>query len=143
MENEYVEVRESGIHSKGVFAKKVIPKDTKLLEYIGKKVNSEEANKIYEEQLEAHKKDPTKGGVYIFELDDEYSIDGDLPGNTCKYTNHSCKPNCWIDIIDGRIWVIASRDIQPDEEITYDYGYDMDDDWVYGGDLTILTDKKR
>ena len=46
--------------------------------------------------------------------------------NIAKYINHSCEPNCEVDIIRGRIWIIALRDIQKNEELFYNYGYDMD-----------------
>jgi SET domain-containing protein len=46
--------------------------------------------------------------------------------NLAKYINHSCDPNCETDIIRGKIWINAIKDIKKGEELTYDYGYDMD-----------------
>ena len=50
---------------------------------------------------------------------------------TCRGTrrgllNHSCAPNCEAELLDDRIWIIARRDIQPGEEITFNYGYDLE-----------------
>ncbi len=37
------------------------------------------------------------------------------------FINHSCDPNCETEEIDGRVWITAIRNIDPAEEITYDY----------------------
>ncbi|MFB6246168.1 MAG: SET domain-containing protein [Candidatus Pacearchaeota archaeon] len=124
---EYVELKKSGIHNKGLFAKKFIPKGTEVIEYTGRKITKRESDEIYEKQLEKHKNDPEVGSVYIFELNKKYDIDGNVPGNIAKYINHSCDPNCETEIVDNKkIVVTALRNIQPGEEITYNYGYDID-----------------
>jgi SET domain-containing protein len=127
MENEYVEILTSEIHNRGVFAKKDIPKGTKIIEYVGNKITKEEGQRIFDECFEKSLKEETCGSVYLFELDDEYDIDGNVSWNDAKFINHSCEPNCESDIIDGKIWVIASRDIKKGEELCYDYYYDLDD----------------
>lgn len=44
----------------------------------------------------------------------------------CRYANHSCDPNTWWH---GSV-MIARRDIQPGEEVTYDYSSsDIDVEW--------------
>ena len=45
-------------------------------------------------------------------------------GNDARFINHSCTPNCWIEIADKTIWIRASRTIAPGEELTYDYATD-------------------
>ena len=117
---EYIEVRESSIHHKGVFAKKYIPKDGIIIEYTGEIIPNEEAER---RELENNK----RGLTYIFILDDQHCIDGAIAGNEAKYINHSCDPTCIPEIIDGRIWIIANRDIKPGEELTYDYEFPHDD----------------
>lgn len=126
MANEYASIRESSIHHKGVFATKDIPKGTKIIEYVGEKVTKEESKKREQQTLEESKKDITKGAVYIFELDEEHDIDGNVSWNDARFINHSCDPNCEVDIIEGRIWIIALKDIKKDEELSYDYGYDLE-----------------
>ncbi len=117
---DYIEVRESSIHHKGVFAKKYIPKNTIIIEYIGEKIPTFEAEK---REFENNK----KGLTYIFILNDDHCIDGAVGGNESKYINHSCDPVCIPEIIEGRIWIIADRNIEPGEELTYDYEYPYDD----------------
>ncbi len=109
MKNKNVEVRQSKIHSagQGVFAVKIIKKGTHILEYTGNKLTRKQSDEA----------DPT----YIFELNSRYSIDGK---STARYVNHSCEPNCEAEIIKGRIWIIALRDIHPGEELCYNYGYE-------------------
>lgn len=122
----WMEVRDSSIHNRGAHATKFIPEGTKIIEYVGRKIDKDEADRIYERSLEEHKKDPSKGSVYLFVLDDDWDIDGDVEWNTAKVLNHSCDPNCETDIVDGRVWIIAARDIESGEELTYDYGYDYE-----------------
>ena len=71
------------------------------------------------------KKKGTIGAVYIFTLNERYDINGKVSWNLAKYINHSCDPNCETDIIRGKIWINAIKDIKKGEELTYDYGYDM------------------
>lgn len=49
-------------------------------------------------------------------------IDGNIPANTARFINHSCAPNCEIDIRDRRVYIFALRTIKPGEELSYDYG---------------------
>ena len=119
-------VRNSKVHGKGVFARKDIPKGTRIIEYVGNIVSSKEGDKIYEEQLKKSKKDGS-GAVYIFQLNRKQDIDGDVPWNPAKYINHSCSPNCKYKIIDNHIWIMSLRNISKGEELNYDYGYDLED----------------
>ena|SRR3989344_4992246 len=125
--SEYIVVKKSSIHSNGVFAKKDIPKKTKIIEYVGDKVTKKESDIRYDQTLEKSKKDPSHGGFYIFELNKTFDIDGDVPWNTARYINHSCNPNCETDIIDGHIYIISIKNIKEGEEITYDYGCGLED----------------
>lgn len=119
-------VRNSSIHGKGVYAKRDIPKGTRIIEYVGRIVSSKEGERIAQEHYEKHKK--TGGGaVYIFELNKKQDIDGDVSWNQAKYINYSCEPNCRYKIIDNHIWIISLKDIKKGEELSYDYGYDLQD----------------
>lgn len=120
MDNQYFQIRKSAVHHQGAFATKFIPKDTKIIEYTGEKITSEEAE---QRELENNQ----RGLTYIFILNDEYCIDGKTTGNDAKYINHSCEPNCEPDIIDEHIWIIATRDINIGEELFYDYEFPHDD----------------
>lgn len=125
--SEYILVKNSKIHGSGVFAKTFIPKDTKIIEYVGEVITSEEGDKRSDEQIELSKSNPKLGAVYIFELGDGYDIDGNFDYNTARLINHSCDPNCRFEIADKHIWIIAKRDIQEGEELNYNYGYDFED----------------
>jgi len=124
--NEFIIIRNSKIHKKGVFAKKDIPKDAKVIEYIGEKITKKEAVKRSEKYLEKSKNHTKTGGVYIFELNKRYDIDGNFSWNPARLINHSCNPNCETEMIGQHIWFIALRDIKKGEEITCNYGYDLE-----------------
>ena len=124
--NKYIYKKKSSIHGWGIFAKTNIPKGTRIIEYLGEKITKAEADRRGPKLIEYAKKNKQTGAVYIFVLNSKYDIDGHVDYNTAKFINHSCAPNCEVDIIRGRIWIIALRDIKKDEELFYNYGYDMD-----------------
>ena len=125
--NPYIRVKKSGIHSKGVFAKKNIKKDTRIIEYLGREITHQESELLYDKMLEQHKKDPKKPSVYTFSIDDEKDLDGDVWWNLAKYVNHSCSPNCESMMEeDNTIALYALRDIKKGEELSFNYGYDVD-----------------
>ncbi|MBT3406256.1 SET domain-containing protein-lysine N-methyltransferase [Candidatus Woesearchaeota archaeon] len=125
--SEYVTVKNSGVHNKGIFAKRDIPAETEVIEYIGERITKAQARKIFEGTLEASKKNSSNGSVYIFELNKRYDIDGNVSYNTARYINHSCEPNCEPINIRGHIWIVATKNIKKGEELSYDYGYCLDD----------------
>ncbi|MFA6304215.1 MAG: SET domain-containing protein-lysine N-methyltransferase [Patescibacteria group bacterium] len=127
IENEYFTVKQSAIHHTGAFAKQAIPAGTKVIEYIGEKISKSESEKRSDLSLEKSRTNPGEyGGIYIFELNDEFDLDGDIPENLARHINHSCEPNCFYQYIDGHIWIVAKRDIKEDEELTFNYGFDFD-----------------
>ncbi|PIN96683.1 SET domain-containing protein-lysine N-methyltransferase [Candidatus Pacearchaeota archaeon CG10_big_fil_rev_8_21_14_0_10_31_9] len=125
-ENEWIKFKTSKIHSTGGFAIKDIPKKTKIIEYVGKKVTKKEAEKIADREMAKHKRDKNKGAVYLFELNKTNDIDGNVPWNHARFINHSCSPNAEFDIKGGKVWIVAIKNIKKGEEITYDYGYDLE-----------------
>lgn len=124
MSNPYIFKKKSNIHGAGIFAKTLIPKGTRVIEYVGEKITKAESDRRGPLLVEYAKKHHEQGAVYIFQLNKKYDIDGHVAYNTAKYINHSCDPNCEVDIIRGRIWIIALRDINKGEELFYNYGYD-------------------
>jgi len=119
--NEWVEIRKSKVHGNGGFAAKDIPKDTRVIEYVGRKMTKTESDK----QQDKEQKDAWVG---VFELNKTTDIDGSVEWNHAKNLNHSCDPNCETDIIRGHIYIIALRKIKKGEELTYDYNFDFEDD---------------
>ena len=112
-----VRVGPSHIAGQGLFAGQEITRGTKIIRYIGEKITHEES----ERRLAA-------GNVYIFGLDERYSIDGSTHKNTARYINHSCDPNCHTEQCGRIIWIVAIRDIQAGEELTYNFGYELNDE---------------
>ena len=119
--------RRSSIHGYGIYARRDIAKGTRVIEYVGERVTHKESEKRADRDMFAAAENDDHGAVYIFVLNKRYDIDGNVPYNTAKYINHSCDPNCETEIIRGKIWVIALRDIKKGEELSYNYGYDLDD----------------
>jgi hypothetical protein len=64
---------------------------------------------------------------YIFTLDEDHDLDGNIKENPARLINHSCAPNCEARIEEGRIWILSIRDIPPGQEITFNYGFDLVD----------------
>jgi hypothetical protein len=74
--------------------------------------------------------DPNLQSKYLFDLNKRWAIDGAPRRNTARYINHSCKPNAEPYGVKGKIKIYARRTIQPDEEITYDYGKEYFDEFL-------------
>ena len=125
--SKYIEVRESEIHGTGVFARTKVPKDKKVIEYIGEKITKKESARRSIALIEKNGGSDTDGAVYIFEVNKRHDIDGNIPENTARFINHSCGPNCEPDVIKNRVWLISTRKIKKGEELSYNYGFDLDD----------------
>ena len=124
-ESRYCEVRNSEIHGRGVYATCFIPKETKIIEYVGELVDKKESER---RALSQHAKSLKTGdaAVYIFTLSKSYDIDGNVPWNTARLINHSCAPNCEAWIEGRKIFIHSLCDINPGDELTFDYGFDVD-----------------
>ncbi len=115
LETELISFKNSPIDRLGAFARKKIPRGARLIEYIGERIDKAESARRCEAE-----------NYYIFTLDDDWDIDGDKDWNPAKYINHSCAPNAEAQIVDGHIWIYALCKIEPGEEITFNYGYDLE-----------------
>lgn len=119
-------IKKSKVHGTGIFADKKIPRNTKIIQYIGEKIFKSEGDRRSEKRIKKYLNSEITGSVYIFELNKRYDIDGSFSYNKARYINHSCDPNCEVEIFDNQIWIVASRSIKEDEELSYDYGYEFD-----------------
>jgi uncharacterized protein len=118
-------VKSSSIHNRGVFAARDIPKGARVIEYRGEKISKKESERRGIEHFDASK--TTGGGaVYLFTLNKKHDIDGSMEWNDARLINHSCKPNCEAQIVRGRIWIVALRNIKEGTELSFDYGFDLD-----------------
>lgn len=124
--SKYIEVRESEIHGTGVFARIKVSKGKKVIEYVGEKITKKESERRSIALIEKNQGSQTDGAVYIFEVNKRHDIDGNIPENTARFINHSCEPNCEPDVIKNRVWLISTRKIKEGEELSYNYGFDLD-----------------
>jgi SET domain-containing protein len=104
----------------GVFAAEPINKNTRIIDYAGELVRNDRATEEREERYLA------QGCIWVFRINRAWSRDAAVGGNLARFINHSCRPNCWIEIADKTIWIRASRSIAKGEELTYDYSTDGD-----------------
>ena len=98
----------------GLFATKPIKKGAKIVRYFGPLLDSKK------------KKDDAIENKYLFELNNRWTIDGSIRKNVARYINHACKPNAESDVKPRKRKVVirAIKNIEPGEEINYDYGTD-------------------
>ena len=122
--------KKSHVHGSGLFAVQNIKKGSKIIEYIGDKVTKKEGDKRADKQIKQYKKNKNNGMVYIFELNKLYDIDGSVSHNHAKLINHSCNPNCEVEIINNEIWISTIKNIKKNTELSYNYGYSYDTDYV-------------
>ena len=123
----YIVIKKSKIHSNGIYAKKNIKKGIKVIEYVGEIVSKKEGDKRAQEQYKKHRKNKNHGAVYVYDLTTKYDLDGNFKWNPARLINHSCNPNCKYKQIKLKIFIISIKPIKKGEEITYDYGYDLED----------------
>jgi SET domain-containing protein len=92
----------------------------RVLEYIGERISKAESLRRCEQNNE-----------FIFCLGESYDLDGNVSWNPARFINHSCEPNCEASLEEGRIWLLAIRDVEPGEELTLNYGYDLENYKAY------------
>jgi hypothetical protein len=98
----------------GLFATKPIKKGSKIIRYFGPILDSKKKD---EDAIE---------NKYLFELNGRWTIDGSIRENLARYINHACRPNAESDVKPRKrkVFIRAIKDIEPGEEINYDYGTD-------------------
>jgi hypothetical protein len=118
-----IEVRNSPVHGRGVFAVAPIKKGTRILEYLGDRISHDAADKRYEDH------DESDNHTFLFIVDKHTVIDAGVGGNDARYINHQCSGNCESVIENRRVFIDAVRDIAPGQELGYDYeiGREKDD----------------
>ncbi len=115
-----IQTRKSGVHGKGVFALADLAEGENLIEYIGEVITWKEA-------LRRHPHDPKEPNhTFYFHIDEKHVIDAKVGGNSSRWINHSCKPNCEADEEKGRVFIKALRNIKSGAELFYDYGLIID-----------------
>ncbi len=100
----------------GIFALQDIPKGTCIIEYKGRRIT--------EKQVDASR------SKYLFDAGKNYTIDGQSRSNKARYINHSCRPNCEVDIWRHHVYILSKRKIEAGEELCYSYGKDYFDTFL-------------
>jgi SET domain-containing protein len=108
-------LRRSRVHGSGLFATRLIPKDTQIIEYVGEHISHEEADRRHADNA------PDDGHTFLFTIDAKTVIDAGVGGNLSRFINHSCDPSCEVILDDERPFVVSLRTIQAGEELAYDY----------------------
>lgn len=108
-----------GLAGLGLFAGEDIKKGEMIIEYIGEILNKEEAEKITTNQ-------------YLFEVNRNKTINGQVRWNIARYCNHACEEaaNAESDIKKGRVFISAIKNIKEGEEIVYDYGEEFVKEYI-------------
>ncbi|KAH0800128.1 SET domain-containing protein [Histomonas meleagridis] len=108
------------IHQWGVITTRKHKLGDPLIEYVGELIRLsvvEKRQKMYERE--------GNNGSYIFRLSDDVFIDATRVGGKARFINHSCDPNCETILEEffgeKHIIICAIRDIEPYEELVYDY----------------------
>jgi SET domain-containing protein len=109
--------RRSAIHGWGVFATQTIPRNKRIIDYAGEKISNQES-------LKRERRYIKEGHIWCFKLTNRTVIDAGVGGNMARFINHSCRPNCYVHIVGGMIWIRAARKIRKGEELTYNYNTD-------------------
>jgi SET domain-containing protein len=111
-----LKVASSGVHGRGVYATEPISKGTRIIEYAGQRIAWEETSD-----------DETDPHTFIFGLENGEVINPEIGGNESRWINHCCDPNCEAFEEEGCIFIYAKRDIEPGEELSYDYALEIDE----------------
>ena len=111
----------SPIHGRGVIAKEHIDEGRRIIEYTGERITNAEADRRYpfDEAKPQH--------TFLFSVNSRTIIDAAYGGNVARFINHSCDPNCEAVIERGHVFIHALRDIEPGEELGYDYWFVLDE----------------
>ncbi|CAB3785607.1 SET domain-containing protein [Paraburkholderia fynbosensis] len=113
-------VRKSPVHGKGVFAMRPLAAGERVLEYKGEIT-------AWRDALRRHRREGIAGHTFLFGLSDGRVIDGSRGGNSARWLNHACTPNCETIEDDGRIFIYTLRPVDSGEELFIDYLLAIDD----------------
>jgi SET domain-containing protein len=109
-----VTVRRSPVHGKGVFATRSLAAGERVLEYKGEIT-------AWRNALRRHRREGVAGHTFLFGLSDGRVIDGGRGGNSTRWLNHACTPNCETIEDDGRIFIYTLRPVDAGEALFIDY----------------------
>jgi len=105
----------SPIHGRGLFATRDFSTGEIAAIYVGECIAKPESAR--------RQADGTQ--VFIFELNEEEDLDGNVADNPARFANHSCEPNCEAVAVGRVIHLRALHPIAPGGELTFDYGFPL------------------
>ncbi|KAM9908629.1 hypothetical protein OXX79_000241, partial [Metschnikowia pulcherrima] len=115
----------SAIHNWGLYALEPIAAKEMIIEYVGESIRQQVAEHREKSYLRTG-----IGSSYLFRIDENTVIDATKKGGIARFINHCCNPSCTAKIIkvDGkkRIVIYALKDIEANEELTYDYKFERE-----------------
>lgn len=97
-----------------MYALRAITKNTRIVDYAGERISHKQSDRRERAHLAA-------GKIWCFAVNRRTVVDASVGGNTARFINHSCRPNCYSRVVDGTIWICAGRNIAAGEELTYRY----------------------
>ena len=110
----YLRRRKSKIAGWGVYTSRPINKNTRIVQYAGEKITAKEADRR-ETKYQKH------GCIWCFTVNRYWVRDANVGGNIARFINHSCRGNCYVEVVKDVIWIRAARNIKAGEELSYDY----------------------
>lgn len=116
-----IERKKSKLHGYGVFALETINKNKRIIDYAGELISNKQSESREDKYL-------SKGCIWVFRVNRNWSRDAMVGGNIARFINHACVPNCWIEV-DAKtktIWVRAAKKIRKGQELVYDYNTEGD-----------------
>lgn len=128
-DRDFTVVKNSPVHGRGVFAKKTIPKGTRIFEYAGERVLKSNLSKDLADGLTSL--------VYVMNLNETLAIDGERGGNEARFINHSCDPNCEVLYFNETPYIYAIHEILEGDELNFDYKYGSE------ADMEFTTEQKH
>lgn len=121
-----VKFARSAIHNWGLYAIEPIAANEMIIEYVGEIIRQKVAERREKNYLRSG-----IGSSYLFRIDETTVIDATKQGGIARFINHCCTPSCTAKIIkvegQKRIVIYALRDIAADEELTYDYKFEKEE----------------
>lgn len=124
----YFQLRRSPIHGLGVFTLSTIEENSLVMEYLGEIIRPEITYRRVEMYSELR-----VSRSYMFDFGADAVLDATKYGNLARYINHSCDPNCYTATIvtedSKKIVIITKRRININEELTFDYHFDISNDF--------------
>ncbi|CAI2346138.1 unnamed protein product [Caenorhabditis sp. 36 PRJEB53466] len=130
----HIERRETLDKGFGVFATKPIQRGEFLSEYVGEIIDKAEKARRWDVII---KSSDFEVNIFMMDLKNGLTVDAARYGNISRYINHSCDPNCEVDIThifvreeknhkwyEERAYIKAARPIAEGDEITFNYDFD-------------------